>query len=69
MEKYTIIVNGKEYKTEATTAEMAVRGVMCWYNCGTLFTVLDEKRKASVFQIIATSDPISGYRKLLKISN
>lgn len=64
-----MIINGKEYKTEANTAEMAVRGEMCWHTVGTFFTVLDSKNKAEVFQIIATSDPISGYRELLKISN
>ena len=52
MEKYTIIINGKEHKTKATTAEMAVRGMMFWYGCGTCFTVLDEERKGSLFQKI-----------------
>lgn len=69
MENYTIIINGKEHKTKAVTAEMAVRGVMFWYSCGTFFTVLDEKLKASVFQKISTYDPISGHSELLKISS
>ncbi len=69
MEQYTIIVNGKEHKTKAVTAETAVRSVMFWYSCGTFFTVLDEKLKASVFQKISTYDPISGHSELLKISS
>lgn len=69
MENYTIIVNGKTQINKAVSAETAVRGVMFWYGCGTLFTVLDEKHNASVFRKISTYDPISGHSELLKISS
>lgn len=69
MQDYKIIVNGKKQVQRAYDAYAAVRSIMCWYTVGTFFTVLDSKNKAEVFQIIATSDPVSGYRELLKISN
>lgn len=68
MENYTMIINGKEYKTEANTAEMAVRGEMCWYTVGTFFTVIDSENKATVFQKVTMFDPVKGYSGLIQIA-
>lgn len=68
MQDYKIIINGKEQVQRAYNIYTAVRSIMCWYTVGTFFIVLDSKNKTEVFQIIATSDPISGHRELLKIS-
>lgn len=70
MNEYRIIVNGKIQAVQSYGgAEMAVRGIMCWYGEGTYFTVLDSENNATVFQIGASGNPISGYRELVKISS
>lgn len=68
MQDYKIIVNGKIQTVTACTAETAVRGIMCWYPAGAFFTVIDSGNKASVFQIISTPDPVTGYSGLIQIA-
>lgn len=68
MQDYKIIINGKERVVKACTAEMAVRGEMCWHSGGTFFTVIDSENKASVFQKVTMSDPVTGYSGLIQIA-
>lgn len=64
MKTYRITItmsNGKirTEQIEACTPEIAVRSLMCWHSVGTRFDV-DGKS----FEIIRTSDKISGYTDL-----
>lgn len=61
----TIIQSNGKIRTEhieACTPEMAVRSLVCWYSVGTRFYV-DGKS----FEIIRTSDKISGYTDLSEV--
>ena len=65
---YRVLVGGKErvYETpNKSTAEMVVRGVMCWYGTDTIFVVIDPDYNVSIFQKVKSSDPIKGYCELV----
>ncbi|MCM1008659.1 MAG: hypothetical protein NC485_12200 [Ruminococcus flavefaciens] len=67
MKTYRITItmpNGKirTEQIEACTREIAVRSLMCWHSVGARFDV-DGKS----FEIIRTSDKISGYADLKEV--
>ncbi len=65
---YKIIVQGKmtEYEGhEKSTPEGMVRCIMCWYMTDTIFVVIDPSYNISIFQKVASPDPIKGYSELV----
>lgn len=65
---YRVLVDGKERLYEGhgkTTAESVVRGIMCWFTCGTIFTVIDPSYNISIFQKVSSPDSIKGYCELV----
>ena len=69
--KILILQNSGKYTEEehrATTPEMLVRSIMCWYSAGTRFIVTAEDGTTENYIITATHDPISGYTALQRIA-
>ncbi len=53
----------KHIEITANNEEMAVRSLMCWYSCGTIFFV-----RGKFYKIIKSDNSISGYVDLAKIN-
>ena len=73
MNKYKVLIlqRGGKYSEEectAMTAEMTVRGIMCWYSTGTRFIVTAEDGTTEKFIVSATHDPIKGYTDIERIA-
>lgn len=69
--KVLILRNSGSYSEEehkATSPEMLVRGIMCWYSTGTRFIVTAEDGTTEKFIVSATHDPIKGYTDIERIA-